>query len=35
MAARRRNREFEEPDGRYWARTSDLHLVEVALSQLS
>jgi hypothetical protein len=23
------------PDGRYWARTSDLQLVELALSQLS
>ena len=25
----------ETSDGRYWARTSDLQLVELALSQLS
>jgi len=25
----------ETGDGRYWARTSDLQLVELALSQLS
>jgi hypothetical protein len=25
----------DSPDGRYWARTSDLRLVEAALSQLS